>query len=132
MNKQFYYKQERDGKTYYDSFNVDMIIRTAVTADNKTIVLLNDGHEDTRPVPIMQGKKQVYQNRKTWIISEILLDEEDAKRLKDLTEIYSHRVGYPEMLQDSYNKAVAFKEEDYKLAGKSTQVLETAEPKVSE
>lgn len=88
--KQFFYTRifkDKDKTTeYIDSFNTDYVLRTIELPDNKRLVTLNDFHEETKQVPIMnnKGKMTGYKNQKDTYQSEIELQAEDAARFVKL------------------------------------------------
>jgi len=101
MKNQFFYKKvivtpPKDpkkkpiSKTFYDSFNVDTVIRSVILEDGRRLVLLNDIHERTTEQPDInpktnkvRGMKKIRQTYQ----SELFLDKEDGDRFKKLTEI---------------------------------------------
>ena len=96
---QFYYSREehvqpKEGDTEVkvikrkDSFDMESVKRTLEYDTNKIVVLLNDGHEENREVPIAnkQGKVTGSKNMRRWISSEIYLNEADTARYWSLTQ----------------------------------------------
>jgi len=87
---QFYYTRKEGEKEMTDSFNVNKVIRTLTIEDGRTLVLLDDLHERVVEVPVYNpstGKLKEMRRERNTYQSELYLDEEDAKRLKDLTSI---------------------------------------------
>lgn len=104
-----YYKQvEKDGKkerveildsegkptgqyeieihSFKDAFNMNKVVRTYMVSEELVIVLLDDGHEESRPVqenPMTAmttkktGKKVEETRRREWIVSEIQISGKD-------------------------------------------------------
>lgn len=73
-------------KTFTDSFNLEMVIRSVEMNDGKLVVVLNDFHEEVRQVPVFnkQGKMTGYKNDKNTYQSEIFLEGEDVTRFRNL------------------------------------------------
>lgn len=86
--KQFYYTRTEGDKSYVDSFNLAKVVRTLQLEDGRTLVLLDDLHERTGEVPVVDPKTGKYKGtrreRNTYQ-SEIYLDKEDAERFKQVT-----------------------------------------------
>jgi len=63
-----------------DSFNLEMVIRSIARPDGTRLVILNDFHEETRPAPIFNKKREVtgMKNERNTYQSEILLNVEDS------------------------------------------------------
>jgi len=86
MTNQFFYTRifkDGDKETpFLDSFNTDLVIRTIETHEKGRLVVLNDFHEETRQVPILNNQKKItgYKNQKDTFQSEIELLPDDAKR----------------------------------------------------
>lgn len=77
-------------KVHYESFNINNVIRTVAMDDGRHLVLLNDIHERTIEVPdinLKSNKMVGYKRERNTYQSEIFLTQEDAERLKKLTEI---------------------------------------------
>lgn len=86
MNQFFYSRVEGD-KTFTDSFNVNMVIRSVEYEDGTRLVLLNDIHERSREVPEINPKTNVikgYKRQRDVFQSEIMLNAEDNARFKAL------------------------------------------------
>ncbi len=101
MRNQFFYtrteiiqSKEKDAKpttkTYYESFNMDFVIRSVVLQDGRRLVLLNDIHERTTEQPDIntktnkvRGMKKIRQTYQ----SEVFLDTKDSEKFVNLTEI---------------------------------------------
>lgn len=102
MKNQFYYtRKEKVNKpqvngedqpeefvTRLDSLNLDLVIRSLEQPDGR-LVILNDFHEDTRSVPILnkQGKYTGMKNERVTVVSEITLNADDSARFVKLTDI---------------------------------------------
>lgn len=94
MAKLFWYTRLVTGgkgenpQTFNDSFNLDFVLRT-VEHGEKFVVLLSDGHEEARDVPVekMKGKIKVVEmtRQRMWIQSEIVLDGIDKTRFMEST-----------------------------------------------
>jgi len=96
--KQFYYTREQnielpDGskevKKYTDSINTSKIIRSVEMEDGHILVLLDDIHQRTQKVPILNKKEEItgYKNQTDTFQTEAHLYGEDCIRFKKLTEI---------------------------------------------
>ena len=88
MSKQFFYtrteiSQPKEGETelktekWIDSFNMDMVIRTA-EYPGELVILLNDGHEVAEEfnMPNKNGKPEMVRKRR-WQQSQIVIKGED-------------------------------------------------------
>ena len=87
---QFYYTRKEGEKTMTDSFNVNKVIRTLTIEDGRTLVLLDDLHERVVEVPVYHpntGKLKEMRRERNTYQSELYLDEEDAKRFKELMSL---------------------------------------------
>ncbi len=87
---QFYYKRKGENdKVFTDSFNVEFVTRTVELEDGGRVVLLNDGHEESREVPdidLRNNKMKGYKRERNWYVSEIPLDKEDSEKFIQLTK----------------------------------------------
>jgi hypothetical protein len=86
---QFYYKRTEGEKTFTDSFDLNSVTRTVEMEEGKRVVLLNDGHEESREQPVINHKTNViegYKRERNWYVSEIHLDAEDGARFIQLTK----------------------------------------------
>ena len=74
---------------YFDSFNVEKVIRSITLEDGQLLVLLDDMHERMRNVDVYnhKGVKTGVKREKTVYQSEIYLKPGDAKRFRDITAI---------------------------------------------
>jgi hypothetical protein len=72
------------------SFNIEKVIRSVETEDDKLIVILDDFHEETKQVIVhnMNGKP-VPKMETQMLQSEIHLNEEDKIRFRMMTSIAS-------------------------------------------
>lgn len=87
---QFYYTRKEGEKEMTDSFNVNKVIRTLTIEDGRTLVLLDDLHERVIEVPVYNpntGKLKEMRRERNTYQSEVYLDEEDAKRFKEIMSI---------------------------------------------
>lgn len=89
MKNQFFYKAVIDEKEYTASLNINKVIRSLSIDEGGLIVVLDDFNERVTQQPDidlktnkMRGMKSV---RET-VQSEILLNEQDAIRFKEITE----------------------------------------------
>ena len=85
---QFYYKRIEGEKTFTDSFDMNSVTRT-VEMEKGRVILLNDGHEESREVPVVNPKTNVitgYERKRDWYVSEIHLNAEDGERFIQLTK----------------------------------------------
>lgn len=71
-----------------DAFNTDYIIRVYCVSEDKTLVLLDDGHEqaDYFEYPKPNGKGTELKRERRWVQSEITLNEEYTILLKEFME----------------------------------------------
>lgn len=82
MRNLFYYTRKIGDKTFEDALNVDLIIRTFQN-EQMNVVLLDDGHEEARDVPVLGAKHGEQKRERQWFQSEIHLSLEDYNRLKE-------------------------------------------------
>jgi len=100
MKNQFFYTRTyvttpKEGekpeiKTYYESFNINFVIRSVVLEDNRRLVLINDIHERSIEEPIIDQKKNKVtgmSKKRVTYQSEIFLDKDDSERFVKITEI---------------------------------------------
>lgn len=79
-------------ETYWDCFNTEKIVRGIWTKPEEFTILLDDGHEQADDVqkPKFNAKGVVtgmeVKRERAWYVTQIVLDKEDAGRLKELTE----------------------------------------------
>lgn len=84
---QFFYSRVEGDKTFTDSFNLNMVIRSVEYEDGTRLVLLNDIHERSRDVPdvdIKSNKVKGMKRVRDVFQSEIILNAEDNTRFKAL------------------------------------------------
>ena len=89
MKHLFFYTRVEGEKTFNDSFNVNLVIRSVENEDGTVLVLLNDLHERSRDVPDINVKtnKVVGMKRQRDVFqSEITISKEDGIRFKTLNE----------------------------------------------
>jgi hypothetical protein len=80
-------------KTVYDSFNINLVIRSMVMDDGRTLVLLDDLHERAEEVPNIDHKRNKVigmKRQRNTFQSEIYLSKEDGKEFLKLTAINSY------------------------------------------
>jgi hypothetical protein len=92
MNQFFYEREEprsgKDGKPvmvkFIDSFDMSRVIRSFEYSPGLLVILLDDGHEETRKVPVTnnQGKVTGVQNSREYMQSELRLSERDSMRFR--------------------------------------------------
>jgi hypothetical protein len=90
MTNQFFYTRKEDEKLFFDSFNINKVIRTVMIDPNDLLVLLDDIHERVVETPNINPKtnKMIGVTRKRDVYqSEIHLTGDDITRFKQLTEI---------------------------------------------
>ena len=100
MKNQFFYTRThvttpKEGekpeiKTYYESFNIDLVIRSVVLEDGRRLVLINDIHERSIEEPIIDQKRNKVtgmSKKRVTYQSEIFLDKDDGARFIKATEI---------------------------------------------
>lgn len=63
--------------SFIDSFNMDSVVRSYEYERNKVLVMLNDGHEESREVENAAPPKKgaAPERRRVWVVSEIYLEE---------------------------------------------------------
>lgn len=116
---QFFYDREvvvgksEDGttdlkETRRDSFNPDCVIRSYEFDKGKIAIFLNDGHEEAEEVPVMSNSGKVINTKRerNWVVSRILLNEQDTKRYRKYFDIE------PMMLLNNESILEAHMEED--------------------
>lgn len=87
MNNLFFYTREVDGKIYTDSFNLNKVVRSMQVDDNKVILVLDDLHERSEPVPDIDpktGKVKGQKRERNTYQTEITLTGEDITRFHNL------------------------------------------------
>lgn len=103
MKNQFFYKRKQpiqpvEGQTevkmreFIDSFNIELVVRTAELEDGRRYVVLNDMHERIYQEPQENRKGEVvsYINKKMTAQSEIYLEKADSDKFVELMiDIYS-------------------------------------------
>ena len=92
---QFFYSRKQLSKTpegeerllvMTDSFNINSVVRTLEYEPGKLVVMLNDGHEEARTVPVYSrtNKETGEKRERQWVVSEIYLDGEDVDRFRQV------------------------------------------------
>jgi len=85
---QFWYQRKEGEKIYWDSFNLDKVIRTIGLSDGRQLVLLDDIHERSTEVPDtnpITGKTRGTKRVRDVYQSELYLTEaEDIEKFKNL------------------------------------------------
>ncbi len=56
MTNLFFYTRNVDGKIYTDSFNLNKVVRSMQTEEEKVILVLDDLHERSENVPDVDPK----------------------------------------------------------------------------
>lgn len=86
---QFFYTRKNGDQTFVDSFNTSLVIRSYEYERDKLLVLLSDGHEESREVPDYSnsGKTKGTKRERQWIASEIYLDGDDVRRFREVLSI---------------------------------------------
>lgn len=86
MNHLFFYTREvGEGKTYTDCFNLNKVIRAMQLEDSKIVLVLDDLHERSEPVPDVRNGKVVGQKReRNTYQTEITLTGADVNRFINL------------------------------------------------
>lgn len=86
--------EEQEIVNLVGSFNMDKVIRTLEYDKDKLMILLDDFHPEFRDVRIpLYGKNNKsnggfkIEHREITVCSEIMLNEEDSKRYRELTEV---------------------------------------------
>ena len=96
MNQFFYTRKEPvqgtdplEFKEFIDSFNVNKVIRTVMTDDGGSLVLIDDIHERTMDVPqyTPAGKPKGLKRERNRYQSEITLSKEDADRFVEVMSV---------------------------------------------
>jgi hypothetical protein len=83
----FFYTRNVDGKIYTDSFNLNKVVRSMQVEDEKVILVLDDLHERSEPVPDIDpktGKVKGQKRERNTYQTEITLTGEDVKRFNNL------------------------------------------------
>lgn len=83
----FFYTRNVDGKIYTDSFNLNKVVRSMQVDDEKVILVLDDIHERSEPVPDVDpktGKVKGQKRERNTYQTEITLTGEDVKRFHNL------------------------------------------------
>jgi len=83
----FFYTRNVDGKIYTDSFNLNKVVRSMQVEDEKVILVLDDLHERSEPVPDIDpktGKVKRQKRERNTYQTEITLTGEDVKRFNNL------------------------------------------------
>lgn len=87
MTNLFFYTRNVDGKIYTDSFNLNKVVRSMQVEDEKIILVLDDLHERSEPVPDIDpktGKVKGQKRERNTYQTEITLTGEDVKRFNNL------------------------------------------------
>ncbi len=87
MTNLFFYTRNVDGKIYTDSFNLNKVVRSMQVEDEKVILVLDDLHERSEPVPDIDpktGKVKGQKRERNTYQTEITLTGEDVKRFNNL------------------------------------------------
>jgi hypothetical protein len=90
MKNQFFYTANIGEKKYVASLNINKVIRTLANDENGLIVILDDFNERVTQQPdidLKTNKMKGYKNIRETVQSEIVLNEEDAKRFINLFEL---------------------------------------------
>lgn len=83
---QFYYTREENEKTFIDSFNINLVLRTVEISESEIAVILTDGHEESRTVGI-DKKKNLPIRERGYYFSQIILKGKDVERFRELSKI---------------------------------------------
>lgn len=71
---------------FIDSFNMNSVVRSYEYEKGKLLVMLNDGHEESRevdnPTPLKKGQQP--ERRRVWVVSEIHLEGYDVERFRNV------------------------------------------------
>ncbi len=93
MGKLFYYTRKvvlknQEGQEHIidvqDCFNIDCVVRAVWASEVVFMVLLNDGHEESKNTFDTKGRPV---KTRDWHVSQIELFGEDVKRFRSLTEL---------------------------------------------
>lgn len=87
MTNLFFYTREVDGKIYTDSFNLNKVVRSMQVEDEKIILVLDDLHERSEPVPDIDpknGKVRGQKRERNTYQTEITLTGKDVTRFNEL------------------------------------------------
>lgn len=87
MTNLFFYTRNVDGKIYTDSFNLNKVVRSMQTEEEKVILVLDDLHERSENVPDVDpktGKVKGQKRERNTYQTEITLTGEDVKRFNNL------------------------------------------------
>lgn len=83
----FFYTRNVDGKIYTDSFNLNKVVRSMQVEDEKVILVLDDLHERSEPVPDIDpktGKVRGQKRERNTYQTEITLTGADVARFNNL------------------------------------------------
>ena len=83
----FFYTRNVDGKIYTDSFNLNKVVRSMQVEDEKVILVLDDIHERSEPVPDVDpktGKVKGQKRERNTYQTEITLTGADVARFHNL------------------------------------------------
>ena len=83
----FFYTRNVDGKIYTDSFNLNKVVRSMQVDDEKVILVLDDIHERSEPVPDVDpktGKVKGQKRERNTYQTEITLTGADVARFHNL------------------------------------------------
>ena len=83
----FFYTRNVDGKIYTDSFNLNKVVRSMQVEDEKVILVLDDLHERSEPVPDIDpktGKVKGQKRERNTYQTEITLTGADVARFNNL------------------------------------------------
>lgn len=86
MKNTFYFKKKMGNKTVLDGFNLRKLVRVFAFGDGSSIVLLDDGHEESVKIGEDPKNKQEKRERQ-WKVSELYLDAKDTQRLINVTSV---------------------------------------------
>ncbi len=89
MSNLFFYTRNVDGKIYTDSFNLNKVVRSMQVEDEKVILVLDDLHERSEPVPDIDpktGKVKGQKRERNTYQTEITLTGEDVIRFNNLNK----------------------------------------------
>lgn len=88
MNHLFFYTRKvAEDKTYTDCFNLNKVIRAVQMEDDRVLVLLDDLHERSEPVPDIDprtGKQKGMKRERHTYQTEITLTGADINRFLNL------------------------------------------------
>lgn len=73
-------------KTFRDSINLDLVLRSIQIADNLVVVILDDGREEKFEIPVVNRGKTEIQTQRRFVQTQIPID--GLEQVKSFYEKY--------------------------------------------